>query len=88
LTGSYVLVLRFDLSVLPLTLGMATLLNLLCIGVRQAYPGALPGAVLGIVVTSGLAWWLYALLRMAGEGSKPMVAGEPAPTGAPPAANA
>ena len=88
LTGSYVLVLRFDLSVLPLALGVAAVLNLFSLGVRDAYPGALAGAVLGIAVTSVLAWWCHMLLRTAGEGSKPIVAGGAAPAGVPPAANA
>ena len=61
---AYVLVLRFELSVLPLVVGAMQILDLVSGAVQQAYPGAMAGALLGIPVVAALAWgWYLALGR-------------------------
>jgi hypothetical protein len=65
---AYVLVLRFELSVLPLAVGAMQILDLARSAVQQAYPGALAGALVGMVVVAALAWaWFAALRRLGGR---------------------
>ncbi len=59
----YVLVLRHDLTVLPLVLSVSVATGILADGFPRAYPGALPAAVLAAVTLVAVGWWLTRRLR-------------------------
>ncbi|MBI4609040.1 MAG: hypothetical protein HY726_08530 [Candidatus Rokubacteria bacterium] len=62
-------VLQYYVALVPLALGTMSVLNMLKQGFYQAYPEALPGAIIGAVLVSSLAYyWFQALARY---GSKP-----------------
>ena len=76
---AYVLVLRFDLSVLPLVVGVMQILELVREAVQQAYPGALAGAFLGMPVVAALSWvWFVALRRLGDRTASVQFTPEPA----------
>jgi len=59
----YVLVLRHDLTVLPLTLGISAATGAPANGIPQAYPGALPAGVLAAGMLVPVGWWLTGRFR-------------------------
>ena len=62
---TYVTVLRFDLSMVPLAVGTMTAAGALVRGVGRAYPGALAGAVVGAMAALAIGWWWFSALRTA-----------------------
>ena len=62
---TYVTVLRFDLSMVPLAVGTMTAAGALARGVGRAYPGALAGAVVGALAALAIGWWWFSALRKA-----------------------
>jgi hypothetical protein len=62
---AYVTVLRFDLSMVPLTLGTMTAVSALARGAGRAYPGALAGSVIGALLAFALGWWCFDTVRKA-----------------------
>lgn len=63
LVMAYVAVVRFDVSVVPLAVATMMICDRAREGLYRAYPGALPGGVLGIVVIGLLAYWWCLALR-------------------------
>ena len=63
LTAAYVLILRADLSLVPVTLATMVVVRLVALGVSSPYPGALSGSAAGILVAGLVAWWLFRALR-------------------------
>jgi hypothetical protein len=59
----YALVLRYDLTVLPLVTGVMSAARALEAGFQRQYPAALPGAIVAGVVVTALAWWWFKALR-------------------------
>ena len=62
---TYVTVLRFDLSMVPLAVGTMTAAGALARGVGRPYPGALAGAVVGALAALAIGWWWFSALRKA-----------------------
>ena len=60
----YVLVLRHDLTVLPLVLGVSVATGALADGFPRAFPGALPADVLAAATLVTVGWWLTRSLRV------------------------
>jgi Type II CAAX prenyl endopeptidase Rce1-like len=76
---AYALVLRLELSVLPLVAGVMQILDLVREAVQRAYPGALAGALLGMPVVAALAWlWFVALRRSGGHSAPGQLTPQPA----------
>ena len=75
----YITLMRFDLSMVPLTVGTMTAIGTLAQGMRRAYPGALAGAVAGALLAVALGWWCFRALRREGQRAAPGVAGAQAP---------
>jgi hypothetical protein len=67
---------RFDLSMVPLTVGTMTAVATLAQGMRRAYPGALAGSLGGAVLAAALGWWCFRALRR--ESERAAVSGEDA----------
>jgi hypothetical protein len=63
LAAVYVLVLRHDVSLVPLAVAVMTIGGTLREGSAAAYPGALAGAIAGVVVMGLAAWWWFRALR-------------------------
>ena len=59
----YVFVLRHDLTVLPLVLGVSVATGTLADGFPRSYPGALPADGLAAVTLVTVGWWLTRKLR-------------------------
>jgi hypothetical protein len=63
---AYATLLRFDITLVPLALGVMTVIGALARGARGPFPGALLGSTLGALVLAVLAWlWFRALRRAA-----------------------
>jgi len=62
---SYVTVLRFDLSMVPLAAGTMTAVGAIARGAERAYPGALAGACAGAILAFALGWWWFTAFRRA-----------------------
>ena len=59
---SYVTLLRFDITLVPVALGTMTAVGVVARGAQRPFPGALPGSILGALLVGLLAyWWLKAL---------------------------
>jgi hypothetical protein len=62
---AYTTALRVDLSVVPVSIGTLTVVSLLTRAAQRPFPGALPGSLAATVVISGVAWWLFGMIRRA-----------------------
>jgi hypothetical protein len=63
LLGMYVLLLRADLTMVPLTLGTMSAISALIRGFSQPSSFALPASILAAIVVMLLAWWWFRALR-------------------------
>ncbi|HVU24718.1 MAG TPA: CPBP family intramembrane glutamic endopeptidase [Opitutus sp.] len=61
--AAYVLVLRHDLTMLPLVKAATGALGALAAGLSDAYAGALPGALVAAATFAALGWWFTTMLR-------------------------
>jgi hypothetical protein len=62
LVFSYVTLLRFDITLVPVALGTMAAVGAIARGAQRPFTGALPGSILAAVVAGLLAyWWLKAL---------------------------
>ncbi len=59
---AYLFVLRFNIALIPLTVGAGAMLDALRQGLMHAYPTAVPGAVLAIILIGVLSVFWYKLL--------------------------
>lgn len=73
LIAAYVTLLRFDLTLVPLAIGVMTIAGSIGRGLARPYTGALAGSLLAAVIVAGLAWWWFRALRRARSA---VVAGE------------
>jgi len=62
---TWLYVVRFDLSLVPPAMGTMLVLSLVREGIFQAYPGAVLGATLGVILTVVMTWWWCTELRRA-----------------------
>ncbi len=60
---AYATVLRADLTMVPMALGVMMAIGALGRGLQRPFPGALPGALVAAVLTALLAWWCFLALR-------------------------
>jgi hypothetical protein len=65
LIATYVTVLRYDLSMVPLAVGTMTAAGALARAAERAYPGALAGGLAGAGVALVLGWWWFTAMRRA-----------------------
>ena len=65
LVVAYATLLRFDLTMVPLALGVMTAVGTLVRGAQRPYPGGLMGAFVGAILVAGLSWRLFGALRRA-----------------------
>jgi hypothetical protein len=61
--AAYVFILRFDITLTPIAVAVMVILGRIPEGLHRAYPGALPGTALGIVVIAMISWWWFNELR-------------------------
>ena len=61
--AAYVFVLRFDITLTPVAVAAMVILGRIPEGLHRAFPGALPGTALGIVVIAMISWWWFTALR-------------------------
>jgi hypothetical protein len=67
---SYVTLLRFDITLVPIATGTMMAVALLGRGSQRPFPGALPGSILAAVLVGLLAyWWLKALRSVRTSGA-------------------
>jgi hypothetical protein len=69
LVAVYVLVLRHDVSLVPIAVAVMTIAGTLREGSAAAYPGALAGAIAGVIVMGLAAFWWFRALRKSSERS-------------------
>jgi MFS family permease len=55
--------LRFDLTMVPIALGTMAIVSVASNGIARAFPGALAGSLLAIVILALTAWWVFRSLR-------------------------
>jgi hypothetical protein len=65
LLAAYVFVLRFNLALTPIAIGMITILGTLKQGLYQALPSAMPGALLASVLIGLFAFYWFTKLAQA-----------------------
>jgi hypothetical protein len=71
---AYVTLLRFDLTLLPIALGVMAAVRLLARAIERPFPGAMAGALLGLLfVTALAAAWFHALRRRPAHDAGPAV---------------
>lgn len=63
LVVAYVTLLRADLTMVPLALATMAAVGMLMRGAAQPFAGALPGSILGAVLTLLVGWWWFRALR-------------------------
>ena len=79
----YVLLLRADLTMTPLTLGTMVAISALSRGLSHSSPLALPASVVAAVVVGALAWWWFRALRKGVRRAEAGVAAADVPHAAP-----
>ncbi len=65
LVAAYVLLLRSDLTMVPIALGTLAIVSTLARGLERTHPGALGGSVLAALLVGATAWWWFRALRRA-----------------------
>jgi hypothetical protein len=65
LIAAYTLLLRFDLTIVPIALGTLAIVSTLARGIERAHPGALGGSALAALLLGATAWWWFRALRRA-----------------------
>jgi hypothetical protein len=65
LEAAYIFLLRFDLTMAPLVIGMMMGVAVIARGAQRAFPGDLPAAIASAIVLVTLAVWTFAALRKA-----------------------
>ncbi len=65
LSAVYVLLLRADLTMVPVALGTTVVVQLVGTAVARPFPGALLGSLAATVVAALVSWWLFTALRRA-----------------------
>jgi hypothetical protein len=65
LLGAYVTLIRADMSMVPIAVGMMIAVSVLARGVARPFPGALPGSIVAALVVLAVAWWWFSALRRA-----------------------
>jgi hypothetical protein len=65
LTGAYVTLLRYDLTMVPVAVATMVGVGALAQGAQRAYPGALTGSVPAAALAAALGWWWFRALRRA-----------------------
>jgi len=74
LVVAYVTLLRFDLTLVPLALGVMIGAGAIARGMQGPFPGAIIGALAGLVVIGAMAWlWFRALRRVAAPAIHPAI---------------
>jgi hypothetical protein len=68
LTLTYITLLRFDLTLVPIALGTMIAVGLVARGVQRAFPGALAGSIAGAVLLALVSWFWFRTLRRAQAG--------------------
>jgi hypothetical protein len=63
LLAAYVTVVRADLTMIPIALATMLALSVLARGGQRAFPGAVAGATIAILVIAAVGWWMFAALR-------------------------
>jgi hypothetical protein len=63
LVVAYVLLLRADLTMVPIALGTMVAVGALARGAQRVFPGALAGSVIAVLVIGAAAWWAFRALR-------------------------
>jgi hypothetical protein len=66
LLAAYLTVLRADLTVLPLAIGVMAAFGAMRGGLAQPFPGALVGSLLGAALALLAGWWLFRAIRRPG----------------------
>jgi hypothetical protein len=66
LVAAYLAVLRADLIVLPLAIGVMAAVGAIRAGLAQPFPGALVGSLLGAALALLAGWWLFRAIRQPG----------------------
>lgn len=62
-TALYVTLLRFDPTLIPITLGTMAAVRAISTGAQRPFPAALAGAIAAAVLVLALSWWWFRLLR-------------------------
>jgi membrane protease YdiL (CAAX protease family) len=68
LTVTYVTLLRFDITLVPIALATMIAVGVLARGAARPYPGALPGSIAGILLLALVSWYWFRALRRAQAG--------------------
>jgi hypothetical protein len=72
LTGAYVTLLRYDLTMVPVAVATMVGVGALAQGAQRAYPGALTGSVPAAALADALGWlWFRAIRRARRQDSNP-----------------
>ncbi len=64
LAAAYAMLLRFDLTMIPLALGTMSAIAVLAKGMDRAFPGELAGSMVAAVLIAIAAWWWFGALRV------------------------
>jgi len=60
---AYILVFRYNMSIIPLAMGSLTIVGILRQGIMNAYPAAIPGKILAIILIGFVSVYWYRLLQ-------------------------
>ena len=65
LEAAYIFLLRFELTMVPLAIGVMMAVSAISRGAQRAFPGELLAAIVSAIVVLMLAVWMFAVLRRA-----------------------
>ena len=72
LTALYVIVLRHDISIVPIAVAVMTTMGTLREGWSRAYPGALAGSIVASVLMCAIGYAWFRVLRESSDGARPL----------------
>lgn len=73
LEATYIFLLRFDLTMTPLAIGVMMAVAVIARGAQRAFAGELPAAIVSAIVVVALAVWTFAALRKSRAAQAPAV---------------